>query len=136
MNRLLLSGLSLVGLGLAAWGSYSEAPSTAPRPAAAPLPHHFGAIHPRIAPDGRQIVFSYQGAVWRAAREGGTMTRLSDGTGFDIEPVWSPDAARIAYVNSPRMTGGALRVIRADSGEATVIPVAVDVVDTTFYSKL
>jgi hypothetical protein len=135
MNRLLLSGLSLIGLVLAAWGSYS-APSATPDPPQIKVPHHFGAIHPRISADGRQIAFSYQGAIWRTARDGGTITRLTDSAGFDIEPAWSPDAARIAFVNAPRMGGGSLRLLRADTGEAVTLPVAVEAVDIVSYSKL
>ena len=107
MKRLLLCGLTIAGLGLASWASHSGSKPGDGSAADASVPHSLGAIHPRIAPDGRQIVFSYQGAIWRIAREGGTMTRLSDGAGFDIEPVWSPDGSLVAYVNSPRMAGGA-----------------------------
>src|SRR6266481_8227638 len=110
MHRLFLSGLSLAGLVIAAWASYS-APSAKREPAEVKVPHYFGAIHPRISTDGRQIAFSFQGAIWRGAQDGGTITRLTDGAGFDIEPAWSPDEARIAYVNAPRMAGGGLRII-------------------------
>src|SRR5260370_91711 len=130
MNRLLLSGLSLIALGLAAWGSHSGPPAAKSELPSVMVLHHFGVIHPRIAQAGRQIAFSYQGAIWRGARDGGAMSRLSDGSGFDIEPVWSPDATRIAYVNSPRMSGGALRVVRSETGEAMAIPVPAEVVDT------
>ena len=46
------------------------------------MPHpkaDLGAIHPRISADGKHIAFSYQGAIWRAPRTGGTMTRLFQG---------------------------------------------------------
>jgi hypothetical protein len=136
MNRLLLSGLSLIALGWAAWASHSGSRPVTAEPQATAIPHAFGAIHPRLNADGRQIAFSYQGAIWRGAREGGVMTRLSDGPGFDIEPAWSPDATLIACVNSPRMTGGALRVLRAESGQETALPTPVEVVDTVYYSKI
>src|SRR4051812_9879781 len=54
----------------------------------------FGAIYPRLSPAGDRIAFSYQGAIWRMPRTGGRMTQLTDGPGFDIEPVWSPDGGR------------------------------------------
>lgn len=136
MRRLLLGGLSLVGLGLAAWGSHSENPPGGQLATTTFIPHHLGAIQPRLSPDGRQIACSYQGAIWRIPRAGGTMTRLSEGAGFDVEPAWAPDASLIAYVNSSRMNGGPLRVIRAENGEAVPLPVAVEAVDSVSYSKL
>jgi hypothetical protein len=83
-----------------------------------------------LSPDGGQLAFSYQGAIWRLPREGGTMTRLSDGAGYDIEPAWSPDGSLIAFVNSPRMSGGAVRVVRAQTGEPVSLPATVDAIDT------
>ncbi|QOY96068.1 PD40 domain-containing protein [Massilia sp. UMI-21] len=51
------------------------------------------------SPDGRQIVFSAQGALWIMPREGGQARRI---TGWRVEPtapVWSPDGKRIAFQN-------------------------------------
>jgi len=89
----------------------------------------FGPIHPRLSDQGDRIVFSYQGTLWRMPRSGGTMTRLTDGTGFDIEPAWSPDGLRIAYVNSPSFFGGRLRVIRAEDGAPVALPKEVTAVE-------
>src|SRR5207247_2288968 len=66
-----------------------------------PLPLALGAIHPRISPDGKTIAISYQGAIWSVPQEGGMMTRLTDGEGFDHEPTWSPDGKSIAFVRGP-----------------------------------
>jgi hypothetical protein len=52
----------------------------------------FGPIDPRLDDSGEAIVFSYQGAIWRMPRAGGVMIRLTDGSGFDVSPAWSPDA--------------------------------------------
>ena len=43
------------------------------------LPRAFGAVQPRISPDGAAIAFSYQGAIWRMPRTGGEMQRLTSG---------------------------------------------------------
>jgi hypothetical protein len=67
-----------------------------------------GAIYPRISAAGEAIVFSYQGAIWRMGREGGVMHRLTSEPGFDIDPAWSLDGKRVAYVNS---SSGELHVI-------------------------
>jgi len=44
-----------------------------------------------------EIVFSYGGDLWRVSREGGSATRLTGGTGFETEAVFSPDGKTIAF---------------------------------------
>ncbi|MBS1855010.1 MAG: PD40 domain-containing protein [Acidobacteria bacterium] len=44
-----------------------------------------------------EIVFSYAGDLWRVPREGGKAQRLTVGTGFETEAVFSPDGATIAF---------------------------------------
>ena len=82
----------------------------------------FGAIDPRLDATGEAIVFSYQGALWRMPRGGGVMTRLTDGSGFDIAPAWSPDGKRIAFIASSQFAAGPLRLIRADDGSNLPLP--------------
>lgn len=118
MYRLFLTGASILVLGLAAWQSHTRVGGEA----ALPVPAYFGGIHPRISPDGSSIAFSYQGAIWRAARDGGPMTRLTDGPGFDSRPVWSPDGKNIAYNRSPGTQRSEVRLIDAVSG--TDVPMA------------
>jgi TolB protein len=82
----------------------------------------FGPIDPRLDDAGDAIVFSYQGAIWRMPRGGEVMTRLTDGAGFDVAPVWSPDAKRIAFITSGDFSSGPLRLIRADDGSGLPLP--------------
>ncbi|HEV3005119.1 MAG TPA: hypothetical protein VGX78_11700, partial [Pirellulales bacterium] len=80
-------------------------------------PRAFGGIMVRLSPGGESLAFSYQGAIWRMAREGGKLTRLTHGEGFDLEPAWSPDGQRIALVNSRNFgSAGALTLIDARTG--------------------
>jgi WD40-like Beta Propeller Repeat len=95
-----------------------------------------GAILPRISPDGKRIAVSYQGSIWMLPVEGGTMTRLTTGAGFDVAPVWSPDGRRIAFVNSGSMYAGRLRVIDAASGADVKLPKPANVAGTIVYQKL
>lgn len=46
------------------------------------------------------------------------LTRLTSGAGWDLQPAWSPDGKRIAFINSPNFGGGTLQVIDAGSGKA------------------
>src|SRR6516165_11603 len=110
MKKFLLAGCCVGVLALAAFSARQD---TKPpqKPATAKSIRAFGGIQPRISPDGSTIAFSYQGALWLIPRTGGTMTRLTDGPGFDIEPAWSPDGKRIAFVNSANTLGGELRLI-------------------------
>ncbi|MBM4075865.1 MAG: hypothetical protein FJ267_09500, partial [Planctomycetes bacterium] len=94
-----------------------------------------GAIQPRISPDGKSIVASYQGSIWTVPTTGGVMTRLTDRPGFDIEPVWSPDGQHIAFVNSPKFAAGELKIVSA-SGEQIDPPKTFEIVGTTLYHKL
>src|SRR5262245_17367721 len=62
-----------------------------------------GVVHPRISPSGGDVVFSYQGSIWRMplspadSRRGRVMKRLTADAGFAFEPCWSPDGRHIAY---------------------------------------
>jgi hypothetical protein len=81
-----------------------------------------GAIYPRISNSGDTIVFSYQGAIWKIPRQGGVMTRLTHTPGFDIEPAWSPNGKRIAYINS---SNEELNLIDSASGASIRLPAKV-----------
>ncbi|MCI0378453.1 MAG: CehA/McbA family metallohydrolase [Gemmataceae bacterium] len=95
-----------------------------------------GAIHPCVAPDGKAIAFSYQGAIWTVPAAGGTMTRLTDGEGFDHEPAWSPDGTRIAFVRGPNALGGDLRLIHATDGKDILLKQPVQVRGSYNFQKI
>ncbi len=101
-----------------------------------PIPLDLGAVAPQISPDGESLAFSYQGAIWRMPREGGTATRLTHSPGFDLEPVWSPDGQRIAFLRTPNWGGGELRLIDAQTGEDIAIPQRILVAGTIVFYKL
>ena len=84
MHRIVLAVLTTAGL--AATLAISNSTPTSTTVDSQQLSSAFGGIHPRISLDGTQIAVSYQGAIWRMPREGGTMTRLTDGAGFDVAP--------------------------------------------------
>jgi dipeptidyl aminopeptidase/acylaminoacyl peptidase len=51
------------------------------------------------SPDGRELIYSMQGSLWRQ-RIGETEARqLTDGPGYHHQPDWSPDGRRVVYAS-------------------------------------
>src|SRR5262245_15674119 len=102
------------------------------KPAPPPkLPKALGAIQPRLSPDGTTLAFSYQGEIWTAPRGGGTMTLLTASQGADVEPAWSPDGKRIAFVR-----GGGVKVVQYPDGKDVPLPRPVATGGTYAVNKL
>jgi TolB protein len=51
------------------------------------------------APDGRDLVVSMQGSLWRVRPETGVATQITDGPGYDFQPDFSPDGRFLAYAS-------------------------------------
>jgi Tol biopolymer transport system component len=122
MRRVLIIGSTIAALVVAVVVSRSSSSKKPDAIKTTRTVRSFGAIQPRLSPDGSRIVFSYHGAIWRMPRVGGEMTRLTDGEGFDIEPAWSPDGKQIAFINSTNMFNGELQLIEADTGRSIKLP--------------
>ena len=52
---------------------------------------------PAPSPDGKSLIFSYQGDLWRVSIDGGQAVRLTVHQADDSHPVWSPDGNEIAF---------------------------------------
>lgn len=111
-------------------------PSAKLSSATLPPPAAFGAVYPRLSPDGESIALTYQGAIWRLPSTGGVMKRLTSAPGFDIEPVWSPDGKHIAFARSPQWAGGLLHIIDAESGMPIKLPARAIIRGSTVYYKM
>jgi TolB protein len=70
------------------------------------------------SPDGRELVFSMQGCLWRQRLDSTEAKQLTDGPGYDYQPDWSPDGERIVYA-SYRRDEIELRVLNLATGEST-----------------
>src|SRR5476649_1480912 len=51
-----------------------------------------------FSPDGRTLVYSMRGSLWRQDLDSTEATELTNGPGYDYQPDWSPDGRRIAFV--------------------------------------
>src|SRR5690606_3810078 len=72
--------------------------------------------YPAISPDGKTIVFTYQGDLWRVPAEGGEAVRLTTHPAHDYRPVWSPDGEYIAFA-SDRYGNFQIYIMPARGGE-------------------
>lgn len=72
--------------------------------------------NPCLSPDGRTVVFSYEGDLWKADTKGGQAVRLTAMPGYESSPRFSPDGQWIAFTG--RQNGnGDVYVMPAEGGE-------------------
>jgi len=130
-SRLLLKLSTFASLVVA--GYLSHAFSTReqdrdPPPQPGPLSlRAIGAMQPRLAANGKDIAFSYQGNIWRTTRDGGTMRRLAGGKGHATWPCWSDDAGRIAFLQGGGWGTGAVKIVDAATGKPQPLPDNVEI---------
>ena len=55
---------------------------------------------PALNPDGTEVIFAYEGDLWRVAADGGTATRITAMAGNETYPRVSPDGKWIAFSSS------------------------------------
>ncbi len=68
---------------------------------------------PSSSPDGKEIVFSWRGDLWKVPAAGGHATRLTAHQGDDLISAWSADGKRIAF-DSDRSGFRNLYIMNAD----------------------
>ena len=52
-----------------------------------------------IAPDGKNIAFTYKGDIFTVPVSGGTARRLTSDPGYEQMPIWSPDGKTIVFAS-------------------------------------
>ncbi|MEO7530610.1 MAG: S41 family peptidase [Sediminibacterium sp.] len=70
-----------------------------------------------ISPDGKTIVFTYKGDLYRVPSSGGAATALTTHEAHDFMPVWSHDGKSIAFA-SDRYGNFDIFIIPSEGGEA------------------
>jgi tricorn protease len=73
--------------------------------------------YPSISPDGKTIVFTYKGDLYKVSATGGTALPLTMHEAHDFMPVWSKDGKSIAFA-SDRYGNFDVYTIAAEGGEA------------------
>lgn len=76
--------------------------------------------YPAISPDGKEIVFSYKGDLYKVSAEGGQAQLLTMHEAHDFMPVWSKDGKKIAFA-SDRYGNFDVFVMSSNGGEPTRI---------------
>ena len=81
--------------------------------------------HPCPTPDGKQVVFGWNGDIWLAPTTGGSATALTSHPAKDDQPSVSPDGRTLAFVSdregSPQiflmpLAGGATKQVTFHTG--------------------
>jgi Tol biopolymer transport system component len=81
-------------------------------------------VTPSISPDGKQVVFvrshgdSPRTSIWTASADGSHLRRL-ERTG--VNPLWSPDGAKIAYLRGKAPNWPALLLVSPQGGKSTTL---------------
>jgi imidazolonepropionase-like amidohydrolase/Tol biopolymer transport system component len=70
-----------------------------------------------VSPDGRWLVFSILGHLFRLPVGGGAAEQLTFGPYYDTDPVFSPDGARVAFISDRDGSEGNVFVHELETGE-------------------
>ena len=73
--------------------------------------------YPAISPDGKTILFNYQGDIYNVPSEGGKAIPLTLSESYEYSGVWSHDSKQIAFA-SDRYGNFDVFVVQAEGGEA------------------
>ncbi|HEY6162380.1 MAG TPA: S41 family peptidase [Bacteroidia bacterium] len=73
--------------------------------------------YPSISPDGKAILFSYKGDIYKVNSSGGTASPLTVSDAYEFAPCWSPDGKWIAFA-SDRYGNYDVFVMPSDGGTA------------------
>lgn len=72
----------------------------------------------KISPDGKEILFTYKGDIYKVPAKGGNAVRLTSGEAYESNPVWSPDGKKIAYATN-RNGGRDIYIMPSAGGSST-----------------
>lgn len=70
------------------------------------------------SPDGRALIYSMQGSLWRQPVGSRVATQLTSGPFYDYQPDWSPDGRRVVFARYAR-DAIELQLLDLESGDVT-----------------
>src|SRR5262249_14213546 len=77
-------------------------------------------LTPRLSPDGRTLVFMAAGSLYEQPANGGQAKKLIEENAYQLEPAFSPDGKRLAFV-SDRQGKRELRVFDFQTRQARTL---------------
>ncbi|WP_412984554.1 amidohydrolase family protein [Pontimicrobium sp. IMCC45349] len=91
--------------------------------------------HLQTSPNGKTVVFNALGYLWTKKMPNGKPRRLTTGTDFEFEPVFSPDGTTITYVTWNDENLGAIYSIPSTGGTPTKLTSQKGIYRTPSYSN-
>jgi len=85
----------------------------------ASVPGSAAGEYPRWSPGANSIAFSADGLIKIANLTTSSVVTISDGSDFDVAPVWSPDGSEIAF--RTRNSGDDIWTMNADGSQRTLV---------------
>jgi len=85
-----------------------------------------GPQYPVFSPDGRELVYSMAGSLWRQRIGEDVASEITHGAGYDYQPDWSPDGSRIVFARYDGK-GIELRELELDNGKESALTTGGDV---------
>jgi TolB protein len=124
-------GMTVVGAALA-FGTPSFAQQREPvlKQVRVPHPYYWREMYvPQVtsgpsavtwSPDGREVIYSMQGSLWRQRVDATEARQLTAGPAYDYQPDWSPDGRFVAYASYDG-EAIALRLLELESGRTRTL---------------
>lgn len=87
------------------------------------------------SPDGKWLVFSALGHLYKKQLPNGTPERITDATDFEYDPAFSPDGKYLAYVTWNDTATGSLSILKLSNGKSEKITERKGIFRTPSWSR-
>ncbi|MBK7407658.1 MAG: PD40 domain-containing protein [Saprospirales bacterium] len=90
--------------------------------------------HAVTAPDGKSLVFNAVGHIWKKDLPNGMPLRLTQDTGLEFEPAFSPDGRTLVYVTWDDEQMGSIRTLELSTGRTNMLSTEKGIYRTPAFS--